>query len=247
MKILLLDIETAPNTAYVWGIWQETIPLARVIESGGVLCYSAKWLDSDEIYFDSIHKSTKKSMLRGIHGLLCEADAVIHYNGARFDIPILNKEFLLAGMLPPSPYKQIDLLRVARDKFRFLSNKLDYVAQQLGLGKKHETDFQLWVQCMNKDDEAWQRMEDYNTQDVLLLEKVYYKFRPYITNHPNVGVYTASSVCPNCGSTDHQKRGYSYTSACKYQRYQCNGCGHWFREATMDKTRPKPVTYRHAN
>ena len=77
-------------------------------------------------------------MLEGIHSLLDEADAVCHYNGTKFDMPTLNKEFLVHRMTPPPPMKQIDLLRVVKSQFRFPSNKLDYVAQRLGLGKKKD-------------------------------------------------------------------------------------------------------------
>jgi DNA polymerase III epsilon subunit-like protein len=91
----------------------------------------------------------KKTMLKKIHSLLDECDAVIHYNGTRFDIPTLNKEFLEAGMPPPSPYHQIDLLKTSRKEFRFPSNKLDYVARALGLGQKtkHEG-FELWIKSV---------------------------------------------------------------------------------------------------
>lgn len=231
MKILFLDIETSPNTAYVWSLFKENIPLARLIDSSEVLCWSAKWHDAPEIYFDSIYQSSPKRMLKGIHALLDEADAVVHYNGSRFDIPCLNKEFLLYNFNPPAPYKQIDLLSTVRRKFRFTSNKLDYVSQKLGLGKKKNTEFLLWVQCMNKDPEAWKLMEEYNTNDVILLEKVYNKVLPWVANHPNHSLYSVktSLVCPHCGENHYQRRGFAYTNACKYQRYQCRVCKSWFR------------------
>ena len=136
MNILLLDCETSPNTAFVWGIFNETIPLARLIESSGILCWSAKWLGSEEVFFDSIHKSSKKRLLRGIHELLSAADVVVTYNGNRFDLPVLNKEFLLAEMLPPSPYKSLDLYQTVKRQFKFTSNKLDHICEQLGFGNK---------------------------------------------------------------------------------------------------------------
>lgn len=239
MKILLLDIETAPNVAYVWGLFKENIPLQRLVSSGYVLCWAAKWLGEDEVMFDSVHQSKPKAMLKGIHKLLEEADAVIHYNGTNFDIPTLNKEFLLNRMTPPSTYKQIDLLRTARDRFRFTSNKLDYVADALGVGKKFKhKGFELWVQCMAGNKEAWDEMESYNKQDVHLLEEVYQIFRPWIRNHPNVALYTdsADAVCPYCGGAHLHKRGTAFTSVGKYQRYQCVDCGGWSRGRKADKS-----------
>lgn len=230
MKILLLDIETAPNTAYVWGLFKENIPLVRLLESSYVMCWSAKWYGEDVTYFSSVYHTTMKNMLKGIHELLSEADAVVHFNGSSFDIPTLNKEFVLHGFKPPAPYKEIDLLQVARKRFRFTSNKLDFIAQALKLGKKHDTTFELWVNCMNRDKKAWETMEAYNRNDVILLEKVYDRFKPWIKNHANVSLYSDQGmVCPNCGSTKIQKRGFAHTTLTKYQRYQCSGCGNWFR------------------
>lgn len=233
MKILLLDIETAPNTAYVWRLFKENVPLARLIETSYVLCWAAKWLDDDHIYFNSVQDDNPESMLDEIHILLDQADVVIHYNGKSFDIPTLNREFLVYGMPPPSPYKQVDLMLVAKDKFRFVSNKLDHIAAELGIGQKHDTTFELWVGCMHGDRKAWKTMELYNKQDVKLLQDLYMKFLPWISKHPNTAIYSEARVCcPNCGSLSWQRRGYHYTTVGKFQRYQCKDCENWFRDGT---------------
>lgn len=228
MKILLLDIETSPNLAHVWGIWQQNVGLSQLLESSYTMCYSAKWHGEEDIYFDSVQKSKPKAMLKGIHELLNDADAVVHYNGTKFDIPTLNKEFLLHSMLPPSPYKQIDLLRVVRSNFRFPSNKLDYVAQRLKLGKKNSHEgHELWIKCMNGDKDAWQRMEDYNIQDVVLLEALYDNLLPWIKSHPNRNLFSTAPVCPTCGEGRLLKRGTATSSSGIYQRFQCKACGTW--------------------
>lgn len=203
------------------------------MESSYVLCWSAKWYGDDNILFSGVNTVKPKIMLIKIYDLLNEADAVIHYNGTKFDIPTLNKEFLLYGMTPPAPYKQIDLLRVAKNQFRFPSNKLDYVAQALGLGKKTKhIGHELWIKCMAKDKEAWATMEEYNRNDVVLLEKVYDKLKPWIKHHVNHGVYESGVCCTNCGSLNYKRSGWAYTQANKYQRYFCKDCGSWFK-ATM--------------
>jgi hypothetical protein len=232
MKILLLDIETAPNLVHVWGLWQQNVGLPQILDAGYVLCWAAKWLGKSEVFFDSAHQSKPKEMLQRIHDLIDQADAVVHYNGKKFDIPTLNKEFLLHDFTPPAPYKQIDLLNVARNQFKFPSNKLDYIAQALHLGKKTKhAGHELWIKCMNKDPEAWKQMEEYNKNDVLLLERVYYKLLPWIKDHPHSGLYREEgSVCPNCGSSHYHSRGYAYTKTMRYNRYQCQDCGSWFRD-----------------
>ena len=232
MKILGLDLETAPHKVYSWGLWGQDIHINQIVEPGYTLCWAAKWVGKPTIYFESRQHKCTAEMLRPLHDLLDEADAVIHFNGSKFDVPVVNKEFLLAGMDMPSPYKQIDLLQTARRQFKFPSNKLDYISQALGLGAKTKhAGMDLWKGCMDGDPKSWRIMERYNKQDVKLLEKVYHKLLPWIDNHPNHGVYTDSNkmCCTNCGSGYLSSRGYEYTKTGKYQRLKCNKCGHWNR------------------
>jgi DNA polymerase elongation subunit (family B)/predicted RNA-binding Zn-ribbon protein involved in translation (DUF1610 family) len=242
LKILLLDLEVAPNTAHVWGIYDQNISINQLLESSYTMCYAAKWYGNDKLFFKSVFKHGKDDMLKSIHAMLDEADAVVHYNGSRFDMPILNKEFLLNGMSPPSPVKQIDLLQVARRQFRFVSNKLDYVSQTLGLGSKTEHEgHTLWVKCMNNDRKAWKTMEEYNKNDVILLEKVYDKLKGWIKSHPNHNAYNANTVCPNCGSSKLNKRGTQINLSRTYQRFQCMECGSWSRSVKSDKVTKESV------
>jgi len=250
MKILHIDIETSPNTAHVWGLWQQNVSLNQLQESSYTMCWAAKWHGDKHVIFKSVKiaksgkKTRVKSMLKHIWRLLDEADAVVHYNGCKFDIPTLNKEFLLHGMTPPSPYHQIDLLRVARKQFRFPSNKLDYVAQQLGCGGKvKHIGHELWVRCMAGDKKSWKDMEKYNKQDVVLLEEVYNKLLPWITSHPNHALYTdiERPVCTNCGSSHVVRKGTETTKSMSYQRFKCAKCDTNMRgkvsELSKDKKR----------
>lgn len=232
MNILLIDIETAPNTGYFWGFFKQNINPEYVIESSYVMCWSAKWLGQDRIYFDSVKKTpNRKAMLSRIHVMMDRADAIVHYNGKKFDIPVLNKEFVKYKMGPPSPAKQIDLLEVCRSRFRFGSNKLNNVAQQLELGAKFKhSGFQLWIDCMALQAAAWKEMETYNRQDVVLLEALYKRLLPWIDKHPNHGAFEDALVCPHCGEEESiQRRGYQVTQMMKYPRYHCQECGSWFR------------------
>lgn len=230
MKILLLDVETAPNIAHVWGLWNVNVSLNQLQSSSYVMCTAAKWLGEKEVYFDSVKRSGAKAMLRKIHRLMSEADAIIHYNGNSFDIPTLNKEFLLHGMLPPAPSRQIDLLQTARKRFRFPSNKLDYVAKALGLGgKMKHAGHELWVRCLAGEAAAWREMEAYNKRDVTLLEQVYERLLPWIKGHPNHNLHGETNGCINCGEDKLHRRGVARTAAGVFSRFQCQACGKWQR------------------
>lgn len=228
MKILHLDIETAPNKCYTWGLWDQNIAINQIVDPGYTLCWAAKWEDSGPVMFDSIHESKPKKMVEQAWRLLERADAVVHYNGSKFDIPVLNREFIYYGLEPPSQFREIDLLKTVRSRFKFPSNKLDYVSQQLGLGSKTKhMGMDLWRDCMDGDDKAWALMKRYNKQDVVLLQKLYKELLPWIKNHPNWGAYLDSDrpTCRNCGSENVVKKGIERTNTYSYQRYKCRSCG----------------------
>lgn len=241
MKVLLFDIETAPSLAYIWGLWQEVRDMSMVEEDWYVLCWAAKWLGEKKVHssaltdfkdYDKDNKNDKK-ILEKLWVLLDEADVVIAHNGIKFDRRKINARFIKHGLNPPSPYKTIDTLLVARKEFAFSSNRLNDISKFLGLGQKLDSGgFSTWRACMNGDIKAWNKMVKYCQRDVKQLEKVYLKLRPYIAIHPNAGIYseTEETQCPKCGSCNIQYRGYAYTNLSKFHQFKCNDCGSWGRQ-----------------
>ena len=230
IKRLTIDIETRPNLAYVWRLWDQNVSLPALIESVDVLSFAAKWYGSKPIIFKSVYHDGEEAMIQAAYELLDEADAVIHYNGKRFDTPHLNRKFLEVSMTPPSPFKEIDLLETVKKKFAFPSNKLEYVLKALGIGSKlkHEG-FDMWVKCLAGDEKAWKTMKAYNIQDVRETEKLYDYLLPWIVGHPSFGAETGEDVCPTCGSSSLVREGFAYTATGAFQRYHCADCGHWSR------------------
>jgi len=235
-KVLLLDIETSPITGYTWKTWQDNV--LKILEPSKILSVSWKWLNEDETFCKALpdYRGYKKNVIddeklvKEAWKLLDDADIVIGHHVAKFDIPKLNARFVYHGLAAPSKYQIVDTKRVASRYFKFDSNSLNNLGQYLGCGVKIENGgFDLWVRCIAGDKDAWEVMKAYNTQDVVLLEKVYLKLRPYIENHPNVSLITGmtSTGCPTCQSVNVQKRGFAYTRTSRKQRYQCNDCHAW--------------------
>ena len=141
----------------------------------------------------------------------------------------MNTRFILNGLNPPSSYKVIDTLEVARKEFKFSSNKLDALAGYFNIPHKMDTNFQLWKDCLNGNEEALKYMSDYNIKDVQILEEVYIQLRPWIKNHPNCGNLLSSTVpiCSICSSKKLEPifDKYYYTTVGKYQLYRCKDCG----------------------
>jgi uncharacterized protein YprB with RNaseH-like and TPR domain len=190
-RILFLDIETKPALVYTFGIRDQHIGHKQIAQDGGIICVGVKWAGDRraKVYSDWEHGHA--GMLRAVHAMLSEADAVATYNGASFDLPKLNGEFLIAGFAPPPPPTQIDLYRAVR-KLGYICNKLDYIAPLLGLGGKvkHEG-LEMWIAVMAGDSKAQKRMAKYCAGDVNLTEQVYERVRAYVPNHPHMGVTPA--------------------------------------------------------
>lgn len=224
-KILVVDIEWRPTKAYVWSAWGVDITSEKVIEHGGLLCVGARWVGGKEDFLFAEWDLGHQGMVEAIHALIAEADAVVTYNGDKFDLPKLQGEFLLAG-LTPMDTTSIDLLKTVR-KMGYFQNGLKFIGPFLKLGDKNETGgFSLWTKVEGGDEASQKKMAKYCSQDVRLTEKLYHKIRPFIKNHPYLGPI-GEGACPNCGGKKLQKRGPRYTRHFQVQRLQCTDCGSW--------------------
>ena len=236
-KILLFDIETTPMPVWFWDFGKQYVPYTNLVRDDAgeqrfwyVLSWAAKWLYDDNTISDVLTPEEAvgrddKRILESIWKMLDEADIVVAHNGDRFDIRKLNARFILNGMSPPSPYKSIDTLKIARKEFAFSSNKQDFLTKTFGVSEKLKTEFQLWIDCMDGNKERLAEMLKYNERDVIGLEQVYLKLRPYIKNHPNLGVLMDDNVCPSCGSKNLKPSDATYfTSSNEFPVFRCGGC-----------------------
>lgn len=249
-RILIIDIETSPNIAYVWRFFKENVGAKQVLEHTTIMSYAYKWLGEDEVFYYDTQFAPEDAILEPLMEALDAADIVVAHNGNKFDLPTIQGRALVAGLKPPSPYKTVDTLLVARYEFNFPANSLEYLTTILGVEKKDQhknfPGFELWAECLKGNPAAWEEMRTYNIQDVVALEEVYLKMRPWMRRHPNIGVFSDRSepACPKCDSTSIQWRGYSHTNVGRYHRFQCNDCGGWGRTRTsiLDKTVSKNLT-----
>lgn len=213
-------------TTYTWGAYEQNV--LKIQKDTELLSFAYK-INDGPTKVVSRRLFSEKELVKMLWKLVDEADVIVAQNGDSFDIKMANMYFLKYKLSPPSPYKTVDTKKVAKKYFRFPQNKLDYIAQFLFQDKKHETNMQLWFDCMAGNKGALLTMERYNKQDVDLLYRVYMTLRPWMTNHPNTNIYLGSThKCPNCGGNT-QKRGHMVTRVGKYQRYACIKCGAWSR------------------
>lgn len=232
-KVLFFDIETSPILAYVWGLFDQNIGLNQIYKDWDILSVAAKWGDTPEdsvMYKDRRNDKTDKAVIKWIWNLLDQADIVVTQNGKRFDAKKLNARFIMYGMIPPSGYKHIDTLQIAKKYFALTSNKLEFLTDKLCKKYKKQSHkkfsgFSLWSQCLAGNKDAWNEMEVYNKYDVLSLEELYGVLKGW-DNSINFDLYNDEPVTTcKCGSKKVHKRGFAYTSIGKFQKYRCKTCG----------------------
>lgn len=243
-RIITLDIETAPMKSYHWGLWEQNIGLDMIGDDWTILSYAVKtYGKSGVMYHDTTARTSLRddsALVKELWHLLNDADIIVGHNARSFDIKKINARLLCNGFGPYSPIRVVDTLTSTKANFSFPSNKLEYLTGKLTENKKlkHKRfpGFELWAQYLEANPKAWHDMKVYNKRDVVATEELYTLIRPWITNHPNMGAYSPTTVahaCPKCGSHDTAKNGVRVTQQGRYHRYQCNACGGWSRGKEM--------------
>ena len=229
-KRLFFDIETSPNIGLFWEAgYKKNIDYSNIIKERAIICICYKWEDSKEVGFltwDS--KQCDKKMLQKFIGIANTADELVGHNGDKFDLAWIRTRCLFHRIDMFPTYTTIDTLKVSRSKFRFNSNKLDYIAKYLGMGEKIKTEFGLWKAIvLNKDKDAMTKMVKYCQQDVKLLENVYKELSLHISPKTHYGVIFGvdRSSCPECGSEDLVRAGLRYSATgVKKVQVKCKTC-----------------------
>lgn len=227
---LFFDLETSPNIGLFWEAgYKKNIDYSNIIKERAIICICYKWEDDKEVH--SLHWDSKqcdKSMLEKFVEVVKTAQELVAHNGDKFDLAWVRTRCLFHRIPMFPKYKTIDTLKVGRSKFKFNSNKLDYIAQYLGMGKKIKTEFGMWKDILLKKDKvAMDKMVKYCKMDVILLEKVYKNLSTHLESKTHYGVLYGSDRgdCPECGS-DHLTIEKYYTTATGLRKIQyiCKTC-----------------------
>lgn len=237
-KRLFFDIETSPNIGFFWQAgYKLNVPYSNIIKERAIICICYKWAGDKKVYslnWDS--SQDDKEMLEQFMVIANSADELVGHNGDKFDLPWIRTRCLYHGIPCFPSYNTIDTLKSARSKFRFNSNRLDYIAKYLGFGGKTDTGFDLWKNIvLHSDKKALKKMVDYCKNDVVILEKVYNHIANYIPHKTHYGALAGNKYsCPEC-ATDNltvSKRRYTAAGILKIQLV-CGDCGKYH---TVSKT-----------
>lgn len=236
-KRLFFDIETSPNVVFSWNIGHDVrIDHNNIIKERAIICICYKYEHEKTVHALTWDKGDDKAMIEKFAEIMNSADEVVGHNSDSFDIKWVRARAALHGISIAPDLVTLDTLRMARGKFRFNSNKLDYLGQYFGLGSKLPTGFALWKSIvMDNDPKAMATMVRYCKQDVRLLEDVYHKLTPYTINKSDVASIEGKHGlnCPECTSSSVVASGTRLlVGGLRKHRYQCKACGKYFSLST---------------
>lgn len=231
-KRLFFDIEVSPNVVYSWNIGETRLSHDNIIKERAIICICYKFEGDSKIHSLTWNKGDDKKLLEDFSKIINSADEVIGHNGDNFDIKWIKARAIYHRISIIPDIQSIDTLKIARKGFRFNSNKLDYLGQYLGLGKKIDHGgFALWKEVLNNSKPALDKMVKYCKQDVNLLEKVFQALNKYTLPKAHIALYNGGSIldCPNCSSKRTISNGLRITATgLSKRRLQCLDCGKYF-------------------
>lgn len=228
-RILVVDIERLPGLARVWEQKTRFVSINNFTRLPSLLCFAAKWYGEPQTKLE-FHAAwdDPEAMVQRAWEMYDEANIVVTYNGIRFDNKHLKSDWLLAGLPPPTPWKDVDLYAVNSRTFGFESKSLQHLCQRLGLDTKSgHYDAEMAEACMNGDAAAQKTMRRYNAGDVKITEQAYTALLPWITSHPHHidGFGDDKARCHVCWSTDLWPNGFKLAQQITYRLFRCQNCG----------------------
>jgi DNA polymerase elongation subunit (family B) len=230
-KIVLWDIETCSMVVNTWGLYPKYISHDNIIEDWSIICGAWKTLGSDKTYAVKVDPKDPRNdyeVVKKLRDVLVDADIIIAHNGDKFDWRKLNARLICHGLDPLPKVPSVDTLKEVRKIAAFSSNRLDFLAKKLVGEGKLSTGYGLWLDVMKGSRKALNEMVEYCKVDVVRLEQVYLKLRPYMKSHPHVGAIYGEErhhSCPKCGSEllATSKMRYTATGLERIQK-QCTSC-----------------------
>lgn len=240
-KLLFYDIETSLAKSYHFSQWKVNLSQKQKIQESHLLSHAWAWGEGEVtgsiLTREEMLAHDPERLVLECWSLLDNCDVLVAHNGKRFDVRKVNSYFLQYGLPPPSPYRVIDTLLIAKQKFALPFNSLAYLAEFLNVEQKIDTGgVDLWIQCDQGSQGALDKMNEYCMGDIVTLRSVYNHLISWSNDGVNLALYSDHGAsCPHCSGDNVSviEGKYAHTVARKYQVYRCSDCSAVLRSNKM--------------
>jgi hypothetical protein len=173
-NVLYIDVETSKSVYYNYGarVPSKYLNIENLISEWYMMGWAASYVGSDKVFSQVLLPREAKAgddsdLVIRLHALMDAAEVIAGHNCDNFDLKRCNTRFKLNGLPSIVGKKTIDTLKLARSKYAFESNRLDYICQRLGIDGKDHIDNQDWINAMNGDGATLEKIHKYNRNDVI--------------------------------------------------------------------------------
>ena len=237
-RTLYFDVEVAPMSLLTF----ELLNKNKMIDPAGILTHSylicASWAWSGQKTVHSVSQLNDRKAFKAnphddrvvvtkLREVMSQADALVGHYSTGFDSKVMNSRLAFHGMAPIPEMMHLDTCLLAKRKFKFASNSLDYISRYLGGEGKTETNFKLWVRCWKGEAKAVKEMAAYCSNDVRQLAEMYSKIQSFEEAKINYSLYLEKPACKSCGGSNIVWRGWRYRKQTRIRRYSCSDCSAW--------------------
>jgi hypothetical protein len=201
-NILYLDIEVSKSLYFNYGskVYSNYLNVADLYKERYIISWAASYVGSKTVWSDCVtgkeaRKWTDARILPQLRDLMESADIIAGHNVDAFDMKHINARLLLNEQEPVTGKKTLDTLKIARQKFAFESNKLDYISQKLGLRPKDDIRNEDWLNIVKTGDEkTLSKVLKYNKGDVTSGKGVLERLMKYSGKRTDYGAQSLDGV-----------------------------------------------------
>ena len=227
-KRLFYDIETSFCKGFFWRPgYNQRIGPEQITEYAKIISIHWKWGNSNKIYNMNwgIDEQCDKKMVEAFVKEMDKADEIVTHNGKRFDTPWIRTRALYHGIPMRHTYNEIDTYKLCGKYLNLPSNSLKTACDYFGLPNKLDPGgLSTWKDVVfKKDRKALKHLLYYGDGDIISLEALFKKLRPYVKPNMHYAVLGGEEKfrCPECGNLPYLNKTYTTSQGTIQHHMRC--------------------------
>ena len=226
---LFYDIETSFCKGHFWRPgYKQTITPDQITEYAKIISIHYKFENHDKVHHLhwGLKKQCDRDMIAKFVDIMNEATEIVTHNGKRFDTPWIRTRAIYHNIDMRHTYNEIDTYKLCKKYLNLPSNSLKEACRYFGLPAKRDPGgIETWKNIVfNKDKKALDNLLYYGDGDVLSLQSLYEKLRPYVKHNMNYATHDGLGkyLCPECGKEAQHKMKYTTAHGTVYHYMRCS-------------------------